>query len=373
MTIQGLLYDKPSMLNNPTTGGLAVPTYDPVALNSTYPCVNRGECNGHLYVLPTTPGSPSNFGFLRSKPGEYAMFSVDINWISKMAEFPIKIDGMLMGIVPVPNQGGGAPTWALAYSDRLNGLYGVSLSGESSEGEEKIQERGLSGMIGGVVGGLVAVVLAIFAVFFWRNKRQQKKSNKTSVQDAPQYTEDKHPTLVDANCMKLPADYSEVKGNGHLPKIEETPLSPLLEKLLSQSQQLQFHSRPQAQPYTRPYPEIDPQQYPQSAPYLAQMYHAYPQPQMYQNFMQQHQPFSSTEYTASTTIPAPLPVSASVALASAPATIPTTVPAVAINSATAEAVQHEVQLSNHPRPKVFTTVSGTDPETVAAFSTAAGL
>ncbi|KAG0338903.1 hypothetical protein BG000_003180 [Podila horticola] len=64
-TIQGLLYDKPSKPTNPTSGGLAVPAYTHVSPNGTYPCLESGSCNAHLYTLPsTTAGAPSNFGFV---------------------------------------------------------------------------------------------------------------------------------------------------------------------------------------------------------------------------------------------------------------------------------------------------------------------
>ncbi|KAG0240930.1 hypothetical protein BGW41_006498 [Actinomortierella wolfii] len=318
------------------------------------------------------------FANLRSKPGQYAMFSFEKASITKVAEFPIKIDGMLKGLIPAPKQGGGVPTWAFAYSDRKNGLWAVELPGESSEGGDKKQASRRAGIIGGAVGGVAAVIVVILAVFFWHHKRNQKKSSESQTQDEPQLPENNHPTSVNANGMTLPADNNEVKGDGHLPKIEEPPLPPLPQEALSQSQQ-HLHSQPQLQSYTLSYPHAFPQQYPQQypqpAPHLDQMYHAYPQPQMYQNSMQQHQqPYPSTAaYTAPTTIPTLATVPASTADAPALTATPTTIPVVSNNSAPAEPLQQELQFSNHPRPNVATTVGGANPLTAANLPMTAGL
>ncbi|KAG0240935.1 hypothetical protein BGW41_006503 [Actinomortierella wolfii] len=383
VTIEGVLYDKSSKPEVQKPGLVINPDYLPVALNNTYFCIDNGSCNGHLYVLPTTPGSPSNFGFvtynstygfnfealkrpamtfkhlidsyvpsvedvnnwdafgynnnrllmLRSKSGQYAMFSFEADSITKMAEFPERTDVTLKGIVPVPNRNGSAPTWALAYSDRKNGLYAVELSGENNGWVDKKQASRRAGIIGGAVGGVAAVIVIILTVFFWRRKRNQKKSSKTQTQDEPQLPENNHSTPVEATGMKLPADNNEVKGNGHLPKIEETSLQPLPHEALPQSQ----HPQPYTQPYSQQYPQEYSQQYLQPAPYLAQP------PQ---------QPFSSTiAYTAPPTAPP---------LVLAPSATPT-ISSVANNSVLVEAVQQEFQFSNHPRPNVVTTVSGTHP------------
>ncbi|KAG0240928.1 hypothetical protein BGW41_006496 [Actinomortierella wolfii] len=320
-----------------------------------------GQSTGHLQLDANAASDCAQiergyFANLRSKPGQYAMFSFETTRITKVAEFPIKIDGMLKGIVPVPNRNGDAPTWAIAYSDKLNGLQGVELSSSSR-----------SRIIGGAVGGVAAVIVIILAVFFWRRKRNQKKSNKTQAQDGLQSTENNHLSSVDANGIALQAGNSEVKGDGSLLKIEEPPLPPLPHEALSQSQQPQLYPQPQPQPqpYTQPYPHTSPQQYPQQypqpAPHLDQMYHAYPQPQMYQNSMQQHQqPYPSTAaYTAPTTIPtlAPVPAPAVPASTAAPP---------------AEALQQELQFSNHPRPNVVTTVGGANPLSATNLPTASG-
>ncbi|KAG0230233.1 hypothetical protein BGW42_001100 [Actinomortierella wolfii] len=396
-TIQGLLFDKPSKPINPTPamGDLLVPAYDPVALNGTYSCFEYGFCNGHLYVLPTTPGSPSNFGFVtydksgfvfetldrkskkfithvgrpvppvdgvgtwnafgynnnrlvmlsgaikqartinldaQGQPGAAAVTSqLDAsaasgcsNSITKVAQFRERSDVMFKGIIPVPNRNDGAPTWAIAYSGKKKGLYGVTFSGEDGKWEDYLQE---SRLVEGAIGGVAAVIMVILAVFFWRRKRNQKKT-KSDTQDALQPNEGNRPTSVDANGMAPTAGNSEVKGGSHLPRIEDTPLPPHPQEALSQSHQPQ----------------------PQPAPHLDQMYHAYPQPQMYQNSMQQHQqPYPSTAaYTAPTTIPTLAPVPAPAVPAS------TTAPP-------AEALQQELQFSNHPRPNVATTIGGADP------------
>ncbi|KAG0240929.1 hypothetical protein BGW41_006497 [Actinomortierella wolfii] len=326
-------------------GDLLVPAYDSVALNGTYSCFDYGFCNGHLYVLPTTPGSPSNFGFVdgvstwnafgynnnrlvmlsgaikqartinldaQGQPGAavvtsqldasaasgcggiqrqystdvdgrsyfscsllsksyYVMFSFESNSITKVAQFRERSDVMFKSIIPVPNRNGGAPTWAIAYSGKKNGLYGVTFSGEDGKWEDYLQESRLVGIIGGAIGGVAAVSVVILAVFFWRRKRQQKKA-KSDTQDALQPNENNRPISVDANGMAPTAGNNEVKGGSHLPRIEDTPLPPLPQETLSQSHQPQLHPQPQPQP--------------QSAPRLDQMYHAYPQPQMYQNSMQ---------------------------------------------------------------------------------------
>ncbi|KAG0240932.1 hypothetical protein BGW41_006500 [Actinomortierella wolfii] len=273
----------------------------------------------------------------------------ETNSITKMAEYTGRTGDMLKGVIPVPNPNGGAPTWALAYNHRKNGLYGLVLSEEGGKWEEEIQESRRSSVIYGAVGGVAAVIVVILAVFFWRRKRNQKKTNMTDTHDTSHLDENNHPTSVDVNGMTLLAGNSEVKGDDHLPKIEDTPPLPLQQETLSQSQQPQFYPLPQLHP--------NPQYQPQPQPYTQSYLYAYPQqyPQPGPNLIQPHpQPFSSTTtYTVPITLPTLVPTPAA-------ALTPTTATVVA-NSAPIEPVQQELQFSSHPRPNVVTTVSGAHP------------
>ncbi|KAG0240936.1 hypothetical protein BGW41_006504 [Actinomortierella wolfii] len=403
--VQGLLFNKPSNPNKTDSNGLSENSYARVSMDSIYPCITVWPCDSHLYALPATPGSPSNFGFVtystisgfffgtlertakkiniqvsspippvdgvsdwtafgynnnqlaavspldvkartisldargqpvagaainklaasvvsgygiaergfmadvngrsyfscssRSKDGQYAMFSIEANSVSKVAEFPERKDGMVKGIVPVPNHSGNAPTWALAYKSRRGSLYSLVLSG-----------------------------------IVRREQRQQRKSQKTQAQEELQLTEDNHITTANPDGPTLTAGNSEVKDNNHLPNTGETWRL----QELSQFQRL----------HHRPYP------LPQPAPHLAHLYRGHPHPEMYQNVTnEQKQSTPSTTICAS---PATVP-----SLVPAPVATTATAPSVVSYSTPADQLQQELQFSSHPRPNVVTTVGDADP------------